>query len=100
MEGTSKTAIIASIVALVLLAVLLILGLAIAGKLDAASTPLVVTVLGLIVATVPGLVAAIKSNTVQKAVGEVKDSVDEIQNGTLTTSMKRAIREEREDRNG
>jgi hypothetical protein len=76
-----QTTIITAIVALIFLMVMLILGLGVAGRLDTASTPMIVTIFGTIATVVATLLNIIRT---ERAVTEVKET-----NGTVKDLSRR-----------
>jgi hypothetical protein len=79
-RGISPTAILATIVALVFLAVAVVIGVSIHGA-NNSSTPLVVTVLGLIGAAVPSILALLKVDSTQR----------ELRNGLIPAKVHEAV---------
>lgn len=57
-KASAPVAVFSSIVALIALVVALIIGLALGGDLNSSTTPLIVSILGLVGSTIPALIAA------------------------------------------
>jgi hypothetical protein len=78
---TYQTSAIAAVVLLVLLMVMLTLGLGIAGRLDANSTPLIVTIFSTVATAVVALLSVVRTD---RTVAELKKT-----NGSVTDLTRR-----------
>jgi hypothetical protein len=78
-----QTSAIAAIVALVFIMGAVVLGLGIAGRLDASSTPLIVSIFGMIATTVAALLSVIRTDSAvieaKKTNGEVSDLLNRME---------------------
>jgi hypothetical protein len=95
---------LASIVTLFGLFVAMVVSLAYIDKLDASSTPLIVTLLGLLTTTIPSLVALAKIEDVKKDVenGRISDTANKMLKRYLedyTEAIKQATNPQRGTRN-
>jgi hypothetical protein len=76
---TYQTTAIAAIVALVLIMAALIFGLGVSGRLDANSTPLIVTVFGMIATVVASLTAVLRADRVSEKVDLLETKAEAIE---------------------
>lgn len=79
MNGGNRGPVLGAVVALVALISMLVAGIVITGKLDDNSTPLLVTILGLVAATIPSILALLK----------VQDVQHDIRNGVMEERVRR-----------
>jgi hypothetical protein len=101
-RGISAGAVLATVVALVFLAVALVVGVTVFGGADSKATPMVVTVLGLIGAAIPSIMVLLKVDSTQRELrnGLIPHKVHEavqqgVEQGTLHVQVNRQGMRER-----